>query len=597
MLALPKDNAAELVHTAMSFKTPDWAKRAVWYQIFPERFRNGDAGNDPPRTAPWQHSWFKPYKGGKLSPDRDFVETGTFNEHIFDRRYGGDIQGIQEKLPYLRDLGITAIYLNPVFIAESLHKYDATDFRHIDDFFGVKDSLKKIKGETEDPATWQWTESDRLFLDFLTEAHRQGFKVIIDGVFNHTGRDFWAFQDILKNGKKSPYAGWFEIKGWDPLSYEAWDRENGALPKLKHSEALGLVKPVRDHLFAVTRRWMDPNGDGDPSDGIDGWRLDVASDINANFWKPWRKLVKSINPDAYIVAELWQESREWLDGQTFDAVMNYPFARAAQRFFVNQRKASRPGKFDAELREALGWYAPQVNYVLQNLYCSHDTDRVASMFMNPDLEYDGANRLQDNGPNYNTTRPAPECYERLKAMVLFQMTFLGAPMVYYGDEVGMFGADDPTCRKPMYWDDLMPFDDSDERIVEGYHAFYQRMIAIRNTFPALQLGSLETLLAHDRNKMYAYCRGLGEESIVIVINNDKKPHLLNVPSPWPDGARIVRLDDPAACEVIVPPADRPEARPTIRPIEGHMSSVKVAEGRMKGVKLAPKTAGVFRCVD
>ncbi|MFH1419488.1 MAG: alpha amylase N-terminal ig-like domain-containing protein [Planctomycetota bacterium] len=581
----------------MSFKTPDWAKKAVWYQIFPERFRNGDASNDPPRTAPWQHAWFEPYKGGKLPPDRDFVETGTFNEHIFDRRYGGDFQGIQEKLPYLRDLGVTAIYFNPVFIAESLHKYDATDFRHIDDSFGVGGSYEKLRGETEDPATWQWTKSDLVFLDFLKEAHRQGFKVIIDGVFNHTGRRFWAFQDILKNGKDSPYAGWFEIKSWEPLEYEAWDRENGALPKLKHSEALGLVEPVRDHLFAVTRRWMDPNGDGDPSDGIDGWRLDVASDINANFWKPWRKLVKSINPDAYIVAELWEESREWLDGQTFDAVMNYPFARAAQRFFVNERKASRPGRFDAELREALGWYLLQVNYVLQNLFNSHDTDRVASMFMNPDLRYDAANRLQDNGPNYNSSRPTPDCYERLKAMVLFQMTFLGAPMVYYGDEVGMYGADDPTCRKPMYWEDLMPFDDPDERIVPGLRDFYRRMIAIRNAHPALQLGSLETLLAHDRNKVYAYCRSLGGESIVVVINNDKKPHKLDVPSPWPDGSRIVRLDDPNACEVIEPAADQPAARPTVRLIQGHDSPVKVAEGRLKGVMLSPRTGGIFMRVD
>ncbi len=575
----------------MEFETPDWAKRVVWYQIFPERFRNGTPDNDPPRTVPWTHAWYEPYKGD------DFQEKGTFFQFIFDRRYGGDIQGIQEKLPYLRDLGVTAIYLNPVFIAESLHKYDATDYRHIDDFFGVKDSLKKIEGETLDPTTWQWSETDKLFLAFLKEAHRQGFKVIIDGVFNHTGREFWAFQDVLKHGKDSRYAGWFEIKSWEPLQWRGWDGDNGFLPVLKHDDELGLAQEVRDHLFAVTRRWMDPNGDGDPSDGIDGWRLDVASDINANFWAPWRQLVKSINPDAYIVAELWEESRAWLDGKTFDAVMNYPVARAAQRFFVNQRKASKPSVFDEQLREVLGWYVPQVNYVQQNLYNSHDTDRVASMFMNPDLEYDKSNRQQDNGPDYNVERPTPECYERLKPMVMFQMTFVGAPMFYYGDEVGMYGADDPSCRKPMYWEDLMPYDDPDESIIPGLRDFYRRMITIRNEHPALQLGSFETLLMHDRNKLYSYCRTLGDESIVIFINNDKKPHKLDVPSPWPDGSKIVRLDDPEACEVVAADPNDPAGRPTLKIVEGHKSKLKVDGGKLKGLTIPGKTGAIFKCVD
>lgn len=575
----------------MEFKTPDWAKRVVWYQIFPERFRNGSRDNDPPRTVPWKHAWYKPYKGD------GFAEEGTFFQFIFDRRYGGDIQGIQEKLPYLRDLGITAIYLNPVFIAESLHKYDATDFRHIDDFFGVKDSLKRVEGETIDPATWQWSDTDKVFLAFLKEAHRQGFKVIIDGVFNHTGRQFWAFQDVLKNGKESRYADWFEITNWEPLQWRGWDGENGYLPVLKHDEQLGLAKEVRDHLFAVTKRWMDPDGDGDPSDGIDGWRLDVASDINANFWAPWRQLVKSINPDAYIVAELWEESRAWLDGKTFDAVMNYPVARAAQRFFVNKRKSIKPSVFDEQLREVLGWYVPQVNYVQQNLYNSHDTDRVASMFMNPDVEYDKSNRQQDNGPNYNVDLPTPECYERLKPMVMFQMTFLGAPMFYYGDEVGMYGADDPSCRKPMYWDDLMPYDDPDERIIPGLRDFYRRMIVIRNQNPALQLGSFETLLMHDRNKLYSFCRTLGDESIVVFINNGTKPHKLDVPSPWPDGSRIVRLDDPEACEVVDANPNDVAARPTLKIIEGRKSKVKVEGGRLKGLTLPGKTGGIFKRVD
>ncbi len=341
---------------------------------------------------------------------------------------------------------------------------------------------------------------------------------------------------------------------------------------------------------------MDPNGDGDPSDGIDGWRLDVASDINANFWTDWRKLVKEINPDAYIVAELWEESRPWLDGKTFDAVMNYPFAVRAQRFFVNKEKASKPSELDREIREMLGWYLPQVNYVLQNLFDSHDTDRVASMFMNPDLEYDKANRLQDNGPNYITDRPTPDCYHRMKAMVTFQMTFLGAPMIYYGNEAGMYGADDPSDRKPMYWADLPPNDDPEERIVPELLEHYRRVIAIRNTYPSLQLGAYRTIETRDDMGIFAFCRTLGRESVVVVINNSDAQHRLNVPSPWPDGATVVRLDDPEHCELVMPPKDDPKARPTVKPRTDHDSHLKVDGGRLHGVMLAPRTAGVFTCV-
>lgn len=582
----------------MSFDTPDWAKRAVWYQIFPERFCNGEPSNDPPNTVPWTHDWHKPYDGSSAKDAaRRFKEQGSFFQYIFDRRYGGDLQGVQKKLPYLRDLGITAIYFNPIFSAASLHKYDAADYRHIDDAFGVAGSLDRLKGETTDPKTWQWSESDKVFLDFLQEAHRQGFKVIIDGVFNHVGREFWAFQDVLKNGKNSQYADWFDITSWEPFHYKAWDRDDGALPRLKHDDALGLCKPVRDHLFAVTRRWMDPNGDGDPSDGIDGWRLDVASDINANFWREWRKVVKSANPDAYIVAELWEESKVWLDGQTFDAVMNYPFARACQRFFVNNEKRIKPSEFDRQLREVLGWYLPQVSYVLQNLFDSHDTDRVASMLMNPDLEYDQANRLQDNGPKYNESKPTPECYQRQKLMVTMQMTYLGAPMVYYGDEVGMFGADDPSCRKPMLWPELMPYQSPDDRIEKDLLDHYRRLIAIRNTYPALQLGTFDTLDCKDDHGVFAFARSLDGHTVAVVFNNSNQNHRLDVPSPWPDGAVVARLDDPKEADLIEAVDDKAAARPLIHPKKSAHPHVRVEDGRLRGLMLQPYTAAVLVNAD
>jgi glycosidase len=579
----------------MSFHTPDWAKSAVWYQIFPERFRNGDPTNDPPWTVPWTHEWFKRCgRASGRSAGTYAAEKGDFYDYIYRRRYGGDLAGIREKLPYLRDLGITAIYLNPLFSAESLHKYDASDYRHIDDRFAVRNSLRKIKGETTNPSTWQWSESDRLFLDFLHAAHEMGFKVILDGVFNHAGRTFWAFQDILAKGKRSAYADWFDITSWRPLRYRAWDGDNGELPRLKHEEATGLSEPVRQHLFAVTRRWMDPDGDGDPADGIDGWRLDVAENINANFWRDWRRLVKSINPEAYLVGELWGESREWLDGETFDAAMNYPFAKACQAFFVNHKKAIRPKEFGRRLTEILGWYEPQVNLVQQNLLDSHDIDRVASMFMNPDLAWNEAGRLQDNNPNYNPARPTPDCYHKLKLAVLFQMTFLGAPMVYYGDEVGMYGADDPSNRKPMYWEDLMPYDDPDERIVPDLRDHYRRMIAIRNSCRPLQLGAFEVLLAKNVQRVFAFARVLDGDAVVVVLNNSDQRRRLDVPVPWPDGSAVLRLDDPHACEVVDPPASEPTARPSIRAIPGYRSPYRIADGRLKGGILPPRTGGVFK---
>ncbi|GMU34941.1 MAG: hypothetical protein AMXMBFR20_28130 [Planctomycetia bacterium] len=582
----------------MSFDTPDWAKRTVWYQIFPERFCNGEPSNDPQRTVPWTHDWHKPYDGSSAKDAaRRFKEQGSFFQYVFDRRYGGDLQGVRNKLPYLRDLGVTAIYFNPIFSAASLHKYDAADYRHIDDAFGVAGSLDRLKGETTDPKTWQWSESDKVFLDFLQEAHRQGFKVIIDGVFNHVGREFWAFQDVLKNGKKSQYADWFDITSWEPFHYKAWDRDDGALPRLKHDDALGLCKPVRDHLFAVTRRWMDPNGDGDPSDGIDGWRLDVASDINANFWRDWRKVVKTANPDAYIVAELWEESKVWLDGQTFDAVMNYPYARACQRFFVNNEKRIKPSEFDRQLREVLGWYLPQVSYVLQNLYDSHDTDRLASMLMNPDLEYDQANRLQDNGPNYNESKPTAEAYQRQKLLVTMQMTYLGAPMVYYGDEVGMFGADDPSCRKPMLWPELMPYQSPDDRIEKDLLDHYRRLIAIRNTYPALQLGTFDTLECKDDQGIFAFARSLDGQTVAVVFNNSKQSRRLNISSPWPDGAVVAHLDDPKEAELIGAPDDKAVGRPFIRLKKPAHPHVRVEGGRLRGLMLSPYTAAVLVNAD
>ena len=205
--ATPANLDALRVSVAPQFVTPDWAKHAVWYQIFPERFRNGDTSNDPEGSHRWQSKWFATLPGEVPGVENFYNGSGN----VWKRRYGGDIQGIRTALPYLRKLGINAIYLNPIFEAESMHKYDTTDFRHVDDNFGAKGDLARLSGETDDPVTWKWTKSDLIFLDFVQEARRQGFKVIIDGVFNHVGTAHPFFQDVLKNGRNSKYADWFEI--------------------------------------------------------------------------------------------------------------------------------------------------------------------------------------------------------------------------------------------------------------------------------------------------------------------------------------------------------------------------------------------------
>ena len=555
-----------------AFVTPDWAKSAVWYQVFPERFRNGDMSNDPPNTQRWQSDWWATLPGE--APGKENFYHGAGN--VWRRRFGGDIQGLQEALPYLRELGVNAIYLNPMFEARSMHKYDTSDFRHIDDNFGVKGDLEKLTGETNDPATWQWSDSDRVFLDFIQEAHRQGFKVIIDGVFNHVGEGHYAFQDVLKNGRDSRYADWFDIIDWgtggEPgkpggIQWRAWDHDNGQLPLLKKDPVHGLANGPRKHIFAITRRWMAPNGD--PGAGIDGWRLDVAPDIPHPFWIEWRRLVKSINPEAYISGEVWTWAQPWLQGDQFDGVMNYQFAIAAQDFFADDKTAIPPSKFSTRLNQLVYAYPLQSALVMQNLLDSHDTDRLASMFVNPDRGYDTANRLQDTGPDYGLARPDAVQRRRMKQAIVCQMTFVGAPMVYYGDEAGMWGPDDPSNRQPMIWRDLMPYDNPDVTFDADLFGWYRRTIALRLELDALRRGFFRTLIADDRTGVLAYARDLDNRHVYIVINRSPEARRVSFLLAQNDrDAMMIDWLDPAQARVVMDDTDGVDARPRLVPLAG-----------------------------
>jgi glycosidase len=506
------------------FTAPAWAQDAVWYQVILDRFRNGDPANDPPQVRPWTSEWFTPSPGEEK-------EGQTFYSYVFDRFYGGDLAGLAAKLPYLKDLGVNALYLTPIFKAPSYHKYDVQNYVHVDDGFGTRGDYDAVAAHEDlrDPATWKWTDTDRRFLALVKQAHELGFKIVLDGVFNHVGDRHPAFLDVQKNGQQSPFADWFEISSWQPLHYRGW-AGFAHMPVLRKSRQGFVSATLKQHLFNVTRRWMDPDGDGDPRDGIDGWRLDVPNEIPGPFWEEWRRLVKQLNPDALITGEIWHRADDWLDGKHFDAVMNYQFARVAVAWVFNRTQKITAGEAAARLAELRLAYPAAATYALQNIVGTHDTDRLASMALNPDREYDRQNRVQDNNPDYQNARPNAEAYARARLVALLQATYVGAPLIYYGDEAGMWGADDPTCRKPMLWDDLGPYEKPEDDVVLPQQlAYYKQALALRNQHPALRRGEFQTLLVDDAADVWAYLRSDGAERVLVILNASSATQTVQIP--------------------------------------------------------------------
>jgi glycosidase len=541
---------------------PEWAKRAVWYQIFPERFRNGDPGNDPTvdglrgsyphdHTSPWQvHAWTSDWY--KLQPyEAENGHSIWFN--LQRRRYGGDLQGILDKLGYLQDLGVNAIYLNPVFESPSSHKYDGATYHHIDPNFGPDPAgdRKIIARETGyDPSTWQWTSADRLMLQLIQEVHRRGMHIILDGVFNHVGLNHWAFKDVKEKQQSSMYKDWFKILAWDDpdegtvFKYAGWWSLK-ELPELRQDRD-GIVAGPRDYIFASTRRWMDPDRDGDPGDGIDGWRLDVAACVQQHFWKDWRKLVRSLNPQAYLTGEVVDtivNTQPYLRGDQFDAVMNYNFTYACTEYFANERKKIPASAFDRRLQELREAFPAEVAYVMQNLLGSHDTDRIASRIVNRDKKamrdwmkyYEWSKAVT---PEYETRKPTAGEFHTQKLMAIFQMTYVGAPMIYYGEEAGMWGANDPCCRKPMLWEEFVYQDEATlphaakapagaaVKFDRDMFEHYRRLIHIRRAHPALQVGDYQTLFVDDKQDWLAFSRSYEQQQIIVIINSSAEEQLV-----------------------------------------------------------------------
>ncbi|HJV60337.1 MAG TPA: alpha-amylase family glycosyl hydrolase [Albitalea sp.] len=559
---------------------PAWAAHAVWYQILPERFANGDPKNDPTieslrggRLAPgadeqwrvsrWTSDWYamQPWEtvGGK---DRLMA--------LHDRRYGGDLAGLIARLPYLKDLGVNAIYLNPVFDAPSHHKYDGASLHHIDPHFGPDpqgDRALMASETPDDPRTWAWTAADLLMLRLIDEVHALGMRIIFDGVFNHVGVNHWAFRDLVEKQQASRFADWFTVHQWrddaagKPFIYEAW-RGYDTLPELR-KVGDQLAPGPREYIHAATRRWLAPNDDA--TRGIDGWRLDVAPWVPHGFWKDWRRLVKSINPEAYLVAENIRDvafNVPYLEGDEFDAVMNYNFAFACDEYFFRDKTRIATTKFDALLRELRDAYPGCVAPVQQNLFGSHDTARLASHPVNRDrLDYrafDETYHPRDSrAPLFDTRKPNAHERQLHLLFALWQMTYLGAPVIFYGDEAGLWGANDPCCRKPMLWPELhyddeamgpdgQPRTHADKVAFDAeLHAAYRRLIALRHGVPALRTGGVTTLLADDARQVLVHLRDDGVHRAVVAINRSEQAQDVSFPFEMPAGWRD-RLNGDAA---------------------------------------------------
>jgi cyclomaltodextrinase / maltogenic alpha-amylase / neopullulanase len=466
----------------VEFNTPEWVQDAVFYQIFPDRFASSQRVEKPSNLEAWE------------SPP---------TMHGFK---GGDLLGISEHLAYLNDLGITAIYLNPIFQSASNHRYHTHDYYQVDPILGGNQAFKKL----------------------LHEAHRRDIKIILDGVFNHASRGFFQFHHIMECGKSSPYTDWFEVQSYPVLAYPtSGDTANyrcwADLPALPE---FNIANPqVRNYLFGVAQYWLEQ--------GIDGWRLDVPFCIDDDsFWIEFRQIVKAVNPQAYIVGEIVTEAQRWLQGDQFDAVMNYQFTQACLGFFAGEKierkledglmglpetKVLDAQSFSKRVEELLSIYPRQAALAQLNLLDSHDMPRFLSL--------------------------AGGDQSALRLATLFQMTYPGAPCIYYGDELGMTGSRDPGCRRSMLWGGKRisgspgrfsphPSWDMDLR------AYFKKCIALRHSHPALRCGEFISLYAEGR--VYAYLRQLGGDICVVILNAGNTSYALDIPVKdyLPEGAHL-----------------------------------------------------------
>jgi cyclomaltodextrinase / maltogenic alpha-amylase / neopullulanase len=516
---------------------PEWARGIVWYRIIPDRFYNADSANDPRQTDifpdkryPWELSkWTANWYDLTIS-ERLF--NASFYPNALLRHYGGDIEGVKRKLDYLQTLGVNAVIMTPPFEANSAHKYDIVSFHHIDHHFGPytpSDTSAINREAPENPRSWCTTSADRAFFDLLAEMHRRGMKLIIDVQFAHAGVNFWAFKDLLQKQETSAFGGWFTVDEWDlpetPFKSEfryksMWGIQ--AFPEFR-KDTLGLAPGLKDYVFASVKRWMDPDGDGNPADGVDGWRIELAGELGRRFWFEFMSYVNKINPNALILGGRVDDRPV---GTPFDLEDNDLFPRQVSQFFLNG--SITPTQID----DALGSARSESDFASVDAHINridnHETDRIASMCVNPSLPYDERATPQKE-PGYLIRKPNERERGLQRLLILFQFTVPGSPAIYYGDEAGMWGGDDPDCRKPMTWPD-MHFKPECSFLVNGDTAsfqvgfdstifrLYKQLIDLRHQHLALRQGSLKTLVLDDMRMVYAYERHSGADRVFIVFN-------------------------------------------------------------------------------
>jgi glycosidase len=425
--------------TFKPFEVPRWVQNSVVYQIFPDRFANGDPTNDGPKVEPW---------GGAPT---------------FANRFGGDLAGVGQHLDYLKSLGVGCVYFNPLFEGPSNHGYETNDYLQIDRRLGSN------------------SEFGALVKDF----RKNGIRTVLDGVFNHTARGFFAFKDVVQNESRSPYLHWyffhgFPVKTEGTPNYEAWFGF-ASLPKLNHSNP-----EVRDYLLGIPTYWegVAPLG---------GWRLDAANEVPDDYWREFRKRVKGLDPEQWICGEIWGDASHWLQGDMFDSTMNYRF-RDAILGFLSPNGDAKPSTFWNSLMTTFGLYPPQVDRNLMNVIDSHDTERILT-------EVGHDRKLAD-------------------LAAILQFTWVGTPSIYYGDEVGLDGGKDPDNRRCMPWQEV-----TDQNPVLK---LYRRLAAIRNSSPELQAGVPRLLVEDDAKGVLGFARTTRDEraherSVIVLTNRSSDP--------------------------------------------------------------------------
>ncbi|RRD94833.1 alpha-glycosidase [Clostridiales bacterium COT073_COT-073] len=402
-----------------------WLKDAVFYQIFPERFCNGNRQLDPINVEKW----------GAKPTSTNFM--------------GGDIVGIIKRLDYLEELGINALYINPIFEANDNHKYDTMNYFKIDPHFGTEDDLKEL----------------------VKKCHSRGIKVVLDGVFNHCGYSFPLFQKALKD-KNSSFRDWFYFKEFELPDGKILDYECVGyypfMPKFNYSN-----KEVREYIVRIGKYWIEEYD-------IDGWRLDVADEVEFQFWYRFREAIKEVKPEAVMIGETWGEQTSMFLENQMDSLMNYIFRDAVISYLAKERIST--SQFDERLNSILWIYPKNRVNQLFNLLGTHDTERFMTV-------------VEENERKY------------VLGLVLLY-TFVGIPSLYYGDEFAMLGGNDPDCRKAMVWGETK-FD---------FSKLIRRLVDIRKRYKAIREGSFKTIYCSDKQKVYAFKREYKKEKIYVILN-------------------------------------------------------------------------------